>query len=512
MPTQLLTTGTVTTHRPAQPTRAQASRAQASRGRASRGRASRSWPTVLGVVAVVALLNVLLIGVTDALADDGSPPTEGDGPAELQIYNGGPASTHDLPSVVYIEAGDAACTGTVIDAEWVLTAAHCLPDRRPDEVLVAVGGDRFAAGFLQVIEAAEVHLHPDFDLAVFDHDIALVQLAIPAEVPVQRLAAADASDPVGQLATIAGYGLVQSDPSPVQSEGLRRAEVPVLDDAICSQVHGADYVPDTSVCAGGEGRDACEGDSGGPLVVAEDGVSVQYGVAAFGDPCGVRSTTVGAWTAVGAYRDWIEGHTGELGGEDPPPEEQPAGPFTDIAGSTHEDAILAVNRAEVAGGYPDGTFRPQRAVTRGQMAAFLARTLDLDPDAVAEPSDAFDDIEGTTHQDAILAVADAEVASGFGDGTYRPDATVTRGQMAAFLMRGLQLGGVDGDVEEPAFPDVAGTTHAQAVSAIVQAGITGGFADGTYRPADEVTRGQMATFLARALGLPTDGTEVGGTD
>ncbi len=394
----------------------------------------------------------------------------------------------------------------------MLTAAHCLPDGRADGVLVAVGGDRFAVGFLQVIEAEDVVVHPEYDHAVFDHDIALVRLATPAEVPVQQLAAADAQDPIGELATIAGYGLVRTYPSPVESDGLRRAEVPVLDDARCSQLFGADYVPDTSVCAGGEGRDACEGDSGGPLVVAEEGASVQYGVAAFGDPCGAYSSTVGAWTAVGAYRAWIESHTGELDGEGPPsdaPEDQPSsGSFSDVAASAHEGAILAVNHAGIAGGHGDGTFRPQQAVTRGQMAAFLARTLDLD--AVAVPPEAFDDVEGATHQHAILAVAGAEIASGFGDGTYRPNATVTRGQMAAFLTRGLQLDRDGVDADEPPFSDVPGTTHAEAIAAIVQEGIAGGFDDGTYRPDDEVTRGQMAAFLARALDLPTDETQVGG--
>ena len=114
---------------------------------------------------------------------------------------------------------------------------------------------------------------------------------------------------------------------------------------------------------------------------------------------------------------------------------------------------------------------------------------------VAVPS--FGDIAGTTHEDAILAVARAGITGGFDDGTYRPSQPVTRGQMAAFLTRGLGLE----PVADAAFSDVAGTTHEGSIGAVAAAGIAGGFPDGTYRPSQPVTRGQMATFLARGLGL-----------
>jgi glucose/arabinose dehydrogenase len=107
------------------------------------------------------------------------------------------------------------------------------------------------------------------------------------------------------------------------------------------------------------------------------------------------------------------------------------------------------------------------------------------------------DIAGTTHEDAILWAIDEGIAFGFTDGTYRPNDDVTRGQMASFLQRALDLPVPD----EPPIPltDIAGTTHDDAITAIAQAGITLGYPDGTYRPNDDVTRGQMASFLARAL-------------
>jgi hypothetical protein len=132
------------------------------------------------------------------------------------------------------------------------------------------------------------------------------------------------------------------------------------------------------------------------------------------------------------------------------------------------------------------------------MAAFLQRGLDLAPGGPPTGGGGlpFSDIAGTTHQDAILSILEAEITGGFPDGTYRPGADVGRGQMAAFLTRGLGL-----PPSDLTFPDTVGTTHEQAIGALAAAEITGGFPDGTYRPGAPVTRGQMASFLARALGL-----------
>ncbi|MEX0660095.1 MAG: S-layer homology domain-containing protein [Egibacteraceae bacterium] len=170
--------------------------------------------------------------------------------------------------------------------------------------------------------------------------------------------------------------------------------------------------------------------------------------------------------------------------------------FSDIAGHTHEEAILAVATAGITTGFPDGTFRPQDPVTRGQMAAFLQRALELPSGAGGGQ---FSDVGGHTHEEAIAAVAAAEIAAGFPDGTYRPQQPVSRDQMASFLQRALDLppGG-----PHP-FTDVAGNPHEPAIAAVAQEGIASGFPDGTYRPRQQVTRGQMAAFLARALDMDT---------
>jgi hypothetical protein len=168
--------------------------------------------------------------------------------------------------------------------------------------------------------------------------------------------------------------------------------------------------------------------------------------------------------------------------------------FWDTVGGEVQRAVEAVAARGITVGAADGGFRPAAAVTRGQMASFLSRALSLPPAAAPAP---YSDTAGTTHGAAVDAVAEAGIAGGFPDGTFRPDEVVTRGQMATFLQRALRI-----EPCSPApFTDVAGSPHEPAVCAVAARGIARGQADGSYRPNDGVTRGQTALLLARALGL-----------
>jgi spore germination protein YaaH len=168
--------------------------------------------------------------------------------------------------------------------------------------------------------------------------------------------------------------------------------------------------------------------------------------------------------------------------------------FWDTVGGELQRAVEAVAARGITVGAADGGFRPLAPVTRGQMASFLTRALALPPATTAAP---YSDTAGTTHAAAVDALAEAGLAGGFPDGTFRPGAVVTRGQMASLLQRGLAL-----ETCAPApFWDVTGSPHEAAVCAVAARGIAQGRPDGSFRPHDGVTRGQTALLLARALGL-----------
>ncbi len=179
----------------------------------------------------------------------------------------------------------------------------------------------------------------------------------------------------------------------------------------------------------------------------------------------------------------------------------PGGTFIDDDGNTHEGMIEAI----VAEGITVGCdlqgprYCPSHTVTRAQMASFIARALAYPPGA-----DRFTDDNGSVHEDAINALAQAGVTVGCSVAEphrYCPEAPVKRGQMAAFLQRALDLATPQGP---DTYTDDDGTTFEPAIEAIAAAGITAGCDQNDptrFCPAEPVRRDQMATFLGRAMNL-----------
>jgi hypothetical protein len=115
----------------------------------------------------------------------------------------------------------------------------------------------------------------------------------------------------------------------------------------------------------------------------------------------------------------------------------------------------------------------------------------------------FVDIAGSPFFDEILWIADQGITQGCSPDRYCPGDSVNRGQMASFLARALNLPSSSTDF----FGDDNGSVHESNINRIREAGVTFGCGDGVFCPADQVTRAQMASFLSRALNLPATSTD-----
>jgi hypothetical protein len=183
--------------------------------------------------------------------------------------------------------------------------------------------------------------------------------------------------------------------------------------------------------------------------------------------------------------------------------------FTDTAGSAHAAAIACLRWYAIGRGTSDATFGELSGVTRAQAASFLVRLLDqAGVELPSDAPDAFTDDDGSPHQSAIDALAQLGVVTGK-EGRYEPDRVVGREQMASLLVRAAELVreadlADDGDH----FSDDDRSVHAEAIDKLAGAGIVAGRGPGVFDPAGPVTRGQMASFLMRLVDLLVEEGEV----
>lgn len=131
---------------------------------------------------------------------------------------------------------------------------------------------------------------------------------------------------------------------------------------------------------------------------------------------------------------------------------QAAAKLKDIEFCWAEEAVAALVDEGIIAGYPDGTFRPENPVTRAEFAKMVARAFAIRP--MGEPR--FRDIKDNWATTYITALSEAGVVSGYPDGTFKPERHITRAEMVTMLVRVVKLGDKMDSLEqpEPAFGDV----------------------------------------------------------
>lgn len=184
-----------------------------------------------------------------------------------------------------------------------------------------------------------------------------------------------------------------------------------------------------------------------------------------------------------------------------PSESTPPASFKDLAGSVHQASVGCVAWWEVASGKTTDTYDPNGTMTRAQLASFVARELVAAGLTLPEaPPDAFTDDSTSVHELRINQLAAIGVVNGRGAGLYAPGATVTRAEMATFLVRGHdQVASQPLPAGPDAFTDDNTSVHQANIDKVAAAGLAAGTSTSKFSPKDPVLRGQMATFLARLL-------------
>jgi hypothetical protein len=165
--------------------------------------------------------------------------------------------------------------------------------------------------------------------------------------------------------------------------------------------------------------------------------------------------------------------------------------FVDIWDSKFRDDVVWLAEQAITSGCATNRFCPDGAVTRAQMATFLVRALELP----GTSRDYFSDDESSKHESSINALAASGITAGCAAGQFCPDGLVTRAQMASFLTRALDLPATTRDY----FTDDETSKHEANINRLAASGITSGCSSTRFCPSGTVTRGQMAAFLRRGL-------------
>lgn len=180
--------------------------------------------------------------------------------------------------------------------------------------------------------------------------------------------------------------------------------------------------------------------------------------------------------------------------------------FPDVPKGSKFSAQITWLAAEgITTGYADGTFRPQSTVSRGEFAIFLYRLAGSPTVASNQSPSPFTDVKKTDWLYDPIAWAKREnITTGYSDGTFRPRDPVAREEIAAFLYRFKGKPNVNLPGYSP-FRDL--TTKSKFFKEIMwlyMAGVTTGYSDNTFRPNNATTRAEIAAFLYRADGHPLD--------
>jgi len=228
------------------------------------------------------------------------------------------------------DTGGSFCGETLIAPRVMLTAAHCLTERRTPlaslRVLVGmpnIGGDAAAHDAGHVLGASAVVLHPKFSQQSMHYDAALIVLDRAVEgVPVVALA--ESSPVAGARVTAAGWGKTGEGSTRLPSR-LRSVTLEVGTTSACRHGNAAlgEYFAPSMLCASMPGRDTCAGDSGGPLVASSGGHAVLVGITSFGLGC-ARSGHPGVYTRASAIRAWTVAQLGLIATAFPVPAATPA--------------------------------------------------------------------------------------------------------------------------------------------------------------------------------------------
>ncbi|XP_055636269.1 trypsin-like [Toxorhynchites rutilus septentrionalis] len=235
-----------------------------------------------------------------------------------RVVGGILAEPHEFPYVVSVRLAvfnSHICGGTIINQDWILTAAHCITETFLRRFVIWAGAHNFAITepSRQIRDVDRFSIHPDYRGGVNPSDIAVMHLSVSLVYTphVNNILLPESGRHFSGTSTLVGWGSTSPTNIPSMPNILQKVEKPLLDYATGEQANGGSGnspLAETNICTGPltGGIAACSGDSGGPLLIRENGQRMQIGIVSWGwIPCGsVGRPSV--YVGVSHYVDWVK--------------------------------------------------------------------------------------------------------------------------------------------------------------------------------------------------------------
>ncbi|GGP48266.1 S1 family peptidase [Saccharothrix coeruleofusca] len=250
------------------------------------------------------------IALTAAVAAVGLTTTAPASAADVSSYvvGGTRATIAETPWVVYLAttSGGQFCGGTLVKADKVVTAAHCVTGRSAASTRVVWNREDKQSTAGTVAAVSRIWVHPGYTTATAGYDVAVLTLTAGITSDYLPLATPEDTDlyAEGTQATVLGWGTTCSGCS--TSRYLLKATVPVTSDTTCRTAY-AQYRNTSMVCAGRPegGVDTCQGDSGGPMVAG----GKLIGATSWGRGCALANYP-GVYARIAPYYDVLTAQIG----------------------------------------------------------------------------------------------------------------------------------------------------------------------------------------------------------
>uniref|UniRef100_A0AAV2LS97 chymotrypsin n=1 Tax=Knipowitschia caucasica TaxID=637954 RepID=A0AAV2LS97_KNICA len=264
---------------------------------------------VLHIVTMAFLWIVSCLAFVSAAYGCGTPAITPQVSGYARIVNGEEAVPHSWPWQVSLQQSNGFhfCGGSLINENWVVTAAHC--NVRTTHYVIAGEHDKGYGSNEQVqkIKPARVFTHPQWNPRTINNDIALIKLATPVRLSssVSPVCLAEAGDvfSAGDMCVTSGWGLTRYN-APSTPNKLQQAALPLLSNDQCKK-HWGSQISGVMICAGGAGATSCMGDSGGPLVCEKDNAWTLVGIVSWGSSrC--STSTPAVYARVTELRGWVD--------------------------------------------------------------------------------------------------------------------------------------------------------------------------------------------------------------